>query len=425
MSRLMIAPVSILIVAAGAATLNFTFTVTSASITTSGTSVSASGPATLTVSGVGSDSGTFSASGSLANVSGGSVTVPFTDTFGRGTLTGNMTFPEGVLVGSAPVSGSATITSGTGLYSVLANTTVTGSGFSGSVLSGGTLSFSISGASNGRNHTFTVTNASVTISGTSTFSGAASLTLGGNSPDTGTFSATGSLTNISGGNLTVPFTVTLGHGTLTGNMTFPETVLVSSGPASGSATITDGTGSYAGYTSSTLTASGTVTGSVLSGGTLSFSISGTVNTGGSGVGAGITYNVNVQITSSNPTKNPLQSDSVVGTITTDGTIGTILAHNIKSWDLRLIDSLNSANNIELTPANSQVAEDGDGAGQHIGGGGLTATATGLFFDFSNKNAEFGFQASARLYSGNNYFCLSGAGSACATGESIAPNNFYT
>ena len=69
MSRLMIAPVSILIVAAGAATLNFTFTVTSASVTTSGTSVSVSGPATLTASGVGSDTGTFKASGALGNVS--------------------------------------------------------------------------------------------------------------------------------------------------------------------------------------------------------------------------------------------------------------------------------------------------------------------------------------------------------------------
>lgn len=127
----MIVSASILIVAAGAATVNFTFSVTNASITTSGTAVSVSGPATITVSGVGTDTGTFSASGSLANVSGGNVTIPFTDTFGHGTLTGNMTFPEGVLVGSAPVSGSATITSATGMYAGLANTTVTGSGFFG------------------------------------------------------------------------------------------------------------------------------------------------------------------------------------------------------------------------------------------------------------------------------------------------------
>ena len=282
MSRRMIAPLSTLFLVVGvyAAVLNFTFTVTNASITTSGTGVSVSGPASLTVSGVGTDTGTFSASGTLANISGGNVTVPFTITLGHGTLSGTNTFPVDVLVGSGPVSGSATITSGTGLYVGLGNTTVSGSGFSGSVLAGGTLSFSVSGTANGRNFTFTVTNAPIIISGTSVFSGPASLTLAGNS-DMGTFTASGSLTAVSG-NLSIPFTVTLGHGTMTGTMTFPETALLNSGPVSGSATITGGTGSYAGLTSSTLTASGTVTGSLLSGGTLSFSISaGTVTTGGS------------------------------------------------------------------------------------------------------------------------------------------------
>ena len=425
MNRRMIASVSILIVIAAAATLNFTFTLTNASITTSNASVSVSGPASLTVSGVGSDNGTFSASGSLANISGGNVTVPFTDTFGYGTLTGNMTFPQSVLVGSGSMSGSATITSGTGLYSGLSNTTVSGSGFTGSVLAGGKLSFSVSGTANGRQFTFSVTNAAVTISGTSVFSGAANFTLGTSQPDTGTFSATCSLNSIGGGNLIAPFTITLGQGTITGNMTFPETVLVSSGPVSASATITGGTGGYAGITSSTLTPSGTVTGSILSGGTLSLSMSGAVNTGASSPATPITYNVNVKITSSNPTGNPLQSDAVVGTITTDGTIGTILAQNIKSWDLQLIDSLNSANNLELTTADSEVVEDGDGAGQQIGGGGLTATATGLFYDFGNAKAEFGFQASNSLYTGNHYFCLSGGLYACAAGESIAPNNIST
>jgi uncharacterized protein (TIGR03437 family) len=144
------------------------------------------------------------------------------------------------------------------------------------------LSFSVSGTADGRTFTFTVTNAPVTMSGTSVFSGPASLALAGGSPDTGTFSASGSLTNISAGNVTVPFTVTLGHGTLTGTMAFPETALVASGSVSASATITGGTGSYAGYTSSTLSASGTITGSVLSGGTISFSISGAVNASGGG-----------------------------------------------------------------------------------------------------------------------------------------------
>ena len=176
MSRLTIALALTLIVAAEAATLNFTFTVTNASITTSETNVSVTGPATLTLSGITSDPGTFSASGSLASVAGGNVIVPFTTKLGHGTLTGNMTFPENVLVGSAPVGGTATITSGTDKYSGLANTTVSGSGFTGSVLSGGALSFSVSGTANGVRFTFAVTNATVTISGTSSFSGSANLT---------------------------------------------------------------------------------------------------------------------------------------------------------------------------------------------------------------------------------------------------------
>ena len=92
MSRLMIAPLSIAIVAAGATLLNFTFTVTNASITTSGTGVSISAPAALTVSGVSPDTGTFRASGSLSNISGGNVNVPFTITLGHDTITGTMQF---------------------------------------------------------------------------------------------------------------------------------------------------------------------------------------------------------------------------------------------------------------------------------------------------------------------------------------------
>ncbi len=281
MSRLMIASLSILLLAVGvyAAILNFTFTVTSASVTTSGTSVSVSGPATLEVSGVSPDTGTYSASGSLTNISGGNVTVPFTATLGQGTLTGTVTFPETALVNPGPASSSTTITGGTGRYAGSTSSTIPASGLTGPLLSGGTLSFSISGTSNGRDFTFTVTNASVTVSGTTVFSGPATLALEGSSLETGTFTASGSLTNISGGNVTVPFTVTLGPGTIKGTVTFPETVLVNSGAFSASAAITGGSGSYADYTSSPFTASGTVAGSLLSGGTISFTTSGTVNTG--------------------------------------------------------------------------------------------------------------------------------------------------
>lgn len=277
MNRRVMLPGLILIAVAGAAVLNFTFIVTNASITSSQTSISVSGPAALTVTGIGSDSGTFSASGSLASISGGDVTVPFTVTLAHGTFGGAMTFPLDALGGSNTVNGSATISGGTGRYAILGDTTVSGSGFTGSVLSGGSLNFSISGSSNGYSFTFSVTNAPIAISGTSAFSGPASLTLAGASADTGTFSANGSLTVLSG-NLAMPFTVTLGRGSITGNMTFPESALLKSGAVSGSATITGGTGTYAGLSSSTLTASGTVTGSLLSAGTLNFSVSGTVTT---------------------------------------------------------------------------------------------------------------------------------------------------
>jgi len=282
MRRLLVAQLSILIVAAGATVVSFTFAVTNASITTSSTSLSVSGPAKLTVSGVSPDTGTFSASGSLSNISGGNVIVPFTITLGYGTMTGNMQFSDTALVNSGQFSGSATITGGTGRYAGGVNQTSTSTGtMTGSVLSGGTFSFSLSGSlSDGRTFIFSVTDATVTISGTSVFSGPATLALAGSSPDTGAFSANASLNNVSAGNLTLPFTVNLGHGTITGTMIVPETVLVKSGPVSASATIAGGTGSYAGYTSSNLTVSGTVTGSVLSSATISFSVSGTLNAPG-------------------------------------------------------------------------------------------------------------------------------------------------
>ena len=100
MKRLIIALLLVLMVAAATTALNFTFTVTNASITTSNTSLSVSGPASLTVSGVSPDTGTFSASGSLSNIAGGNVIVPFTITLGYGTITGNMEFSDTVLVNS-------------------------------------------------------------------------------------------------------------------------------------------------------------------------------------------------------------------------------------------------------------------------------------------------------------------------------------
>ena len=55
----------------------------------------------------------------------------------------------------------------------------------------------------------------------------------------------------------------------------------------------------------------------------------------------ITYNVNLTFGS---------AGSMVGTITTDGTLGVLTTSNIVSWNLTLADS--ATNSTLLTPSNS-------------------------------------------------------------------------
>jgi hypothetical protein len=136
---------------------------------------------------------------------------------------------------------------------------------------------------------------------------------------------------------------------------------------------------------------------------------------GSGVARADTqYTVNTTITSTNPTGTS-QTDSIVGTITTDGA-SVIGSGDVISYNLDLIDDLNPANNIDLTSSNSTVVEDT--------GGDLIATASGIAFNFSNPG-EFLIQAnSPGPFSGYSYFCYS-TGGACLYGETISPNYIYT
>jgi hypothetical protein len=107
------------------------------------------------------------------------------------------------------------------------------------------------------------------------------------------------------------------------------------------------------------------------------------------------------------------SDTITGTITTDGTMGVLQSGNILDWNLGITDNLYPAYDIVLTPANSTLAEDQ--------GNGLSAGASGLSFDFSDTGAEFLIQAdSPGVYSGYHYFCFSATGGACAPGETIVP-----
>jgi len=115
-------------------------------------------------------------------------------------------------------------------------------------------------------------------------------------------------------------------------------------------------------------------------------------------------------------ENSPLSDTVSGTITTDGTIGILHSSNILSWNLNITDNLQPANDVVLTPLNSALVEDV--------GNGLTASATGLFFNFSASGAEFLIQGTTHgVFSGYQYFCFSATGGACAAGETIVPNYY--
>src|SRR5208282_5927204 len=102
--------------------------------------------------------------------------------------------------------------------------------------------------------------------------------------------------------------------------------------------------------------------------------------------ANITYNVNLTFGS---------AGSMVGTITTDGTIGVLSAANIVSWNLTLADS--PTNSTVLTPSNSAF-----GSGNYNTGGqpnnDFSATSTTLTMAYSN--AGFWYVAGA-----SGEFCM--------------------
>ena len=130
--------------------------------------------------------------------------------------------------------------------------------------------------------------------------------------------------------------------------------------------------------------------------------------------ANITYMINQSSTTPEVggELSPL-SDTVLGTITTDGTLGVLQSGNILSWNLQLIDNFRPAFDVTLTPANSGIWFDI--------GNGLSATATGLSFDFSKAGAVFIIQGTTHGFSsGYQYFCFQATGGPCLTGETIVP-----
>jgi hypothetical protein len=113
------------------------------------------------------------------------------------------------------------------------------------------------------------------------------------------------------------------------------------------------------------------------------------------------------------------SDTVRGTITTNGTIGALQSADILDYNLQLIDNLHPAFDFTLTPANSGIWYDT--------GNALIAAATTLSFDFGASGAVFLIQGTTPhgFSSGFNYLCFQATTGPCLPGETIVPNYYTT
>lgn len=90
--------------------------------------------------------------------------------------------------------------------------------------------------------------------------------------------------------------------------------------------------------------------------------------------------------------------NVNGTITTDSNSGSLSTSDITSYDIFVNDGTSSLN---LTQSNSQ---------DYING--LTATAAGLFFNFSSKSGNILAFEAPSLGMGTNYLCYQGRDGGC-------------
>jgi len=110
----------------------------------------------------------------------------------------------------------------------------------------------------------------------------------------------------------------------------------------------------------------------------------------------ITYNVNQTI----------GLGGVVGTITTDGTIGSLANANILDWTLTISDGT------AVGPLTLRGPLSGQNSAVQIFGSSFTASLTNLFFNFSNTTHDTVQFQNPNLGSGMNVWCLEGALDGC-------------
>ncbi len=106
--------------------------------------------------------------------------------------------------------------------------------------------------------------------------------------------------------------------------------------------------------------------------------------------ASFNYNVNDQF----------ETFSVTGSLTSDINSGALATNDITDWNLTLNDGTQT---LVITPANSE---------ELVLGSDLTATASGLFFNFdSTAGGQFIFE-NPFIGSGTNYLCYQGKAGGC-------------
>jgi hypothetical protein len=93
--------------------------------------------------------------------------------------------------------------------------------------------------------------------------------------------------------------------------------------------------------------------------------------------------------------------SAKGTITTDSSTGVLGLSNILDWQIHLDRGVRS---FDLDTSNAVKLQNG---------GALTATATGLFFDFSSPNSDWFF-----LGEMSNFLCFSDGAGTCGNQASL-------
>jgi len=99
--------------------------------------------------------------------------------------------------------------------------------------------------------------------------------------------------------------------------------------------------------------------------------------------------------------------SAIGTITTDSTIGTLSAPNILDWQILLTTGVQT---FSLNgPSNSEY---------FVEGAGLTATATGLFFNFGAADQSALIFENPVVGSGINFLCFNDTQGACSLDPSL-------